>query len=204
MATKGLWGASLPLVTVCEGAQALWWPCLAVNGQAKLAPVAPTVPLAAPIRQPKLFLLFVPGNPGLPSYYLDYLSTIHSHPLLRGQVEILAVGHVGHAPWPSTFPSAGPQPTSLKAQIEHKVRIVDRIREMYPRSEDAQGGEVQLVLCGHSVGSYLLLEVLKQRLTRLDGLHMLFPTVAHIGSTPNAVRIRVRLLHLFEAPSTIL
>lgn len=186
MATKGLGllnSKSLPLVTVCEGAQALWWPCVAPAGS------------GAPVRRPKLFLLFVPGNPGLPSYYLDYLSTIHSHPQLRGQVEILAVGHLGHAPTPRTHQ---PQPysTKLQDQVAHKVRIVDRIREMYPRTNGYGEQHVQLVLGGHSVGSYILLEVFKQRLAQLDGLHLLFPTVAHIGSSPKAAKIRVRLLLL--------
>lgn len=183
MAVKGIGllnSKSLPLVTVCEGAQALWWPCVAPTGS------------QTSVRRPKLFLLFIPGNPGLPSWYLDYLGTIHSHPQLRGHVEILAVGHLGHAPIPRTHE---PQQcsTNLKNQVAHKVRIVDRIREMYPRSNGNTEQEVQFVLAGHSVGSYILLEVLKQRLSQLDGLHLLFPTVAHIGSAPNAGKIRVRL-----------
>ena len=54
---------STPLHTSFVGSQALWWPCsyAAANN-------APPAPSHASTQQPKVVVLFVPGNPGLVGY----------------------------------------------------------------------------------------------------------------------------------------
>ena len=81
--------------------------------------------------------------------------------------------------------------TSLAEQVRHKVQVVDAIRAMYPKQQGQES--VKLVLVGHSIGSHICLEMLKARPDAIDGIHMLFPTIAHIGRTPNARNLRVSL-----------
>lgn len=152
----------------------------------------------------------VPGNPGLSSYYIPFLQTLHSSPALRGKLEILAVSHRGHAPVPpGTHSFFGPNDEAAKAaargtgtdlddQIAHKISVLDAVRAIYPREEDrdqeerGEGEEdVQVVLCGHSVGAYMSLEVMRARPGQVDGLHLLFPTLSWIGRTPNGTKLQV-------------
>ncbi|PWN27146.1 hypothetical protein BDZ90DRAFT_232702 [Jaminaea rosea] len=178
---------SLPLHTSFQSSSALWWPCPAN-------------------KRPKVFLLFIPGNPGLSSYYIPYLDAIHSSEGLEGQVEILAVSHRGHsklpasaeaAAWEEAKQSKGPAAkgtgTTLHDQIEQKVDAVKAIRQLYPEGpEDPQ--RVKLVLVGHSVGAYISLRVLERLGDQVDGVQLLFPTVIHIARTPKARSLPLQLV----------
>lgn len=189
---------STPIYTALAGAQALWWP----HAPAPSSPPGP----------PKVFILFVPGNPGLSSYYTQYLSCIYRSGSLRGQVEILALSHKGHAPLPqgasnSTYgpnesqanAAARGEGTSLTDQIRQKIAAVDAIRAAYPDRE-----KTKVVLLAHSVGAYISLEVLKARPNAVDGLQLLFPTISHISRTPNAKRLRVSVSSSFAWLRTML
>lgn len=172
-----------PLHTSFGGGSALWWPC---NGATR----------------PKVFILFIPGNPGLSSFYIPYLSSIYHSPELKDQVEILAISHRGHAPVPATGASfsahhrlketektlVDEQDTSLSGQIRHKIKAVEAIRSVYPKSKDKQEDDqdVKLVVIGHSVGAYIGLHALQRTDDQIDGLQLLFPTVMHIAKAPKA------------------
>ncbi|PWN45623.1 hypothetical protein IE81DRAFT_363861 [Ceraceosorus guamensis] len=132
---------------------------------------------------PKIVLLFIPGNPGLAEYYTPYLSALSSAPALQGQIEIICVSHLGHA-------APSPTPTTLRAQVAHKLLVIDAARAAYP-TQRIHGREERprFVLGGHSVGAYIALECLKERRHVVDSVHMLFPTVSWIGKTPNARKL---------------
>lgn len=171
---------ALPLVSAFAGAQSLWWP-------------------AASSAAPKVVLLFIPGNPGISSYYIDFLQSIYTAQSLSGaSIEILSVSHRGHA----LLPIVGDNPiwgsnvlnanqarkgygTSLQDQVRHKVAALDVVRKMYPDRE-----KTKIVLVGHSIGAWMALELLKKRPEDISGIHLLFPTLAWIGRTPSARRLQ--------------
>ncbi|CBQ69812.1 conserved hypothetical protein [Sporisorium reilianum SRZ2] len=177
---------ALPVVTSFAGAQTLWWPC------SRSTP-------------PRVVLLFIPGNPGVSSYYIDFLHAIYTSPLLKTSgIEILAVSHRGHAPLPSIGTNSvwGDNGTNaaqagkgygctLRDQVRHKVAVVDAVHRMY-NSEERRA---QVVVVGHSIGAWIAGEVLKARPECVDGVQLLFPTMEWIGRTPNARRIRTLLLN---------
>lgn len=166
-----------PLHSSFGGGAALWWPCS---------------------RRPKVFVLFIPGNPGTSSYYIPYLTSMYNSPELKDQVEILALSHRGHAPISTTSGSfaagheegklADETDTSLPAQIIHKVKAVEAVRRIYPKTKEGSRGQddVKLVIIGHSVGAYIGLHVLEKTRDLVDGLQLLFPTVMHIAKAPKA------------------
>lgn len=173
---------SLPITTSFAGAQTLWWPCSTACA-------------------PRVVVVFIPGNPGVASYYIDFLHSIYTSPLIKPGVgiEILAVAHRGHAPLPKVGTNAvwgenGANQhqaskgygVALRDQVRHKVAMVDAIRRMYP----PEGG-TKVVVVGHSIGAWMAGEVLKARPEAVDALHLLFPTLAWIGRTPNARRIQM-------------
>ncbi|CAO1615562.1 unnamed protein product [Parajaminaea phylloscopi] len=175
---------TLPLQTSFQGSSALWWPC---SQQA----------------QPDVFVLFIPGNPGLSSYYIPYLSAIHSADKLHGRIEILSVSHRGHSRLPlgvRTDVTDAQEGTSLQAQIRQKIAAVEAIRSTYPKRSSSQTGQngsdrpVKLVLIGHSVGAYIALKVLEELGDQVDGLQLLFPTIIDIARTPKGSSLPLQVI----------
>ncbi|KAK6942551.1 Lipid droplet-associated hydrolase [Dillenia turbinata] len=64
---------------------------------------------------PKLHILFVPGNPGVVAYYKEFIESLYE--MLGGSASITAIGHISHTikNW-----DCG-RLFSLQDQIEHKV-----------------------------------------------------------------------------------
>jgi len=98
-------------------------------------------------------------------------------------VSFILASHLGH--------SAGSHVTdpsrlyTLEEQVENKVAIFDRLRELYPAG-------TRFVIAGHSMGSWLALRVLKARPNHgIERVFGLFPTIHRIADTPNGRKMKV-------------
>ena len=87
------------------------------------------------------------GNPGLLGFYTDYLQRVYESNTNPG-FAILAHGLLGHTPGLST-PS---HLLGLRAQIDAILEIMDALLSSF-------GSELKIILVGHSVGSWLCLQV---------------------------------------------
>lgn len=151
-------------------------------------------------RIPSVLILFICGNPGLIDYYTEFLSTIHG--TSPDTYEIIGVGHEGHSteqPLPLLEAFNRPRafhtrrlPT-LQDQIDRKIAYLDEIKASYPQDS-------KVVLIGHSVGAYICQEVFKARPHAVHAMYGLFPSLAHIATTPNGLR----LSPLFSNPAIIM
>jgi pimeloyl-ACP methyl ester carboxylesterase len=74
---------------------------------------------------------------------------------------------------------------SLEEQVENKIAILDRLREIYPAG-------TRFILAGHSMGSWLALRVLKARPNDIERVFALFPTIDKIADTPNGRKLKVK------------
>ncbi|MQM08101.1 hypothetical protein Taro_040952, partial [Colocasia esculenta] len=83
--------------------------------------------------EPLLHVLFIPGNPGVISFYKDFIEAAYE--LLEGKN-----GENGR-----TF--------SLHDQIDHKIDFIN---------QELQNSEVPIVMVGHSIGCYICLEIFKR------------------------------------------
>ncbi|KAF7725788.1 hypothetical protein EC973_009405 [Apophysomyces ossiformis] len=132
--------------------------------------------------QPKTILFFIPGNPGIVTYYKEFLEEIYQKS--ARSLEIYGVSHLGHSIGAHALTSQNPDKCySLQEQIDHKINCLDLLKEMNP-------SDTQFILMGHSAGAYISTEVLKERqnhgITRLIAL---FPTLREIALTPNGIKI---------------
>jgi hypothetical protein len=133
----------------------------------------PQIPPPAP--KAKERILLTKGNPGVISYYDEFLSTLHED---SPSTTILGLSLAGHEEYELS------SPLSLQQQIENKVRILDMIISSPPFSSispSSQDTKPKLVVMGHSVGAYMAFQVLKQRPQTVDHLFLLFPTISHIA-----------------------
>jgi len=180
----------------------------------------------------RYLIFFITGNPGLIAYYETFLS--HLHALLStlpaaqsGNASFDVCGRSlkgfettegknelhGWADVSASQPGTHP-PFGLQAQIEE---IEGSVRKLV-QEEIRSGREApKVILMGHSVGSYILLEVLRRHRERMaawksncdkipdEGLRIvagicLFPTVTHIGKSTSGRRLTVCCLNFFYCP----
>lgn len=101
------------------------------------------------------------------------------HALAGGVVECRVMGHCGHDSSGNLNRGAV---FGLDEQLEH--------HESWLRSRLLQEPELRVVLCGHSVGAYIVLRIMRSLLgtaeaARIAKSVLLFPTLMHIADTPN-------------------
>jgi len=139
---------------------ALWWPCKQID----------TIP--------NVVLLFIPGNPGLLSFYPPFLTAVWDKVSSSARLAIFAHAHVGHTPGIDDRSEWNPQRYGLTTQIQNAVEAFDSVKLAF-------GPTIKIILIGHSIGAWVALQVLKARPEAVDGLFLLFPTISHMRSTPN-------------------
>ncbi|EIW81134.1 hypothetical protein CONPUDRAFT_137213 [Coniophora puteana RWD-64-598 SS2] len=160
-----------PIVVNLHGARSLIWP--------------------SPTPKPTYTLLFVPGNPGLAEYYRTYLGEVHrlvNEAESQNGLEIVCVSQLGHDAASDGFNLEHEEVVNVDAQIKHKASVLDSLAA---RWSDTRGPPPRIILGGHSIGAYMALEVVRRKLNTVpvDAVHLLFPTVHHIGQTPNANKL---------------
>jgi len=132
-------------------------------------------------RGPDRVVLCVCGNPGLVEFYEKFLREVH-----RGlDVPVWVLSHAGHEVPPSNLGLTLPDPKkypdlyTLKGQVEHKIRFIEKYVP----------DNCELFLVGHSIGSKIISELLKdsamaKRLSIKRSI-FLFPTLQKMRDTPN-------------------
>ncbi|XP_060089452.1 lipid droplet-associated hydrolase [Heteronotia binoei] len=129
---------------------------------------------------PRLLFLVIPGNPGLAGYYRTFIQALYCD--LSQQYPVWVVSHAGHCKVPHDLEVV--EDTDVKelddvfglcGQIEHKLNF---LRKNVPQ-------DMKLVLIGHSIGCYIVLEMMKQA-PELEVLRcmMLFPTIERMAQSP--------------------
>ncbi|KAI5477341.1 hypothetical protein MNV49_006483 [Pseudohyphozyma bogoriensis] len=151
---------------------------------------------------PRITILFIPGNPGLVSYYTSFLERILD--TLPPSTQAYAVGHLAHSP-SATPRKRTPPPEQLQAQVKHKVEWIDGLAKSEDFGLPGSGKNTRLVLVGHSIGAWISLKVLEQRPDLITSVNLLFPTISDMSTAPNGRRLSLLFsprLHLPLSLST--
>lgn len=157
----------------------------------------------------RVLIFFVPGNPGLVEYYHQFLDIIRNQLITRESKQ--NVGYYMHgaslagfdvSPGSRQIPSkVQPLPLSLDAQVEDVYRRVERTVERL-RVRDSIEGDLPVILIGHSIGAYMVLQTADKWLSlakqgptnmRLSAGICLFPTIYELSLSPTGRRVGVRL-----------
>lgn len=150
-------------------------------------------------------------------YYPPFLYKLQS--LIPQSYGLLSLGHVGH----SLTLSYQTQALTLAEQVAVKVEFVQKLAsELDAWAAEEAGGKTLLGLMGHSVGAEMVVQTIRgvEESTvpnsmndaeqadddattlintpqpHIDAAFLLFPTLAHIARTPNALLLRP----LFHSP----
>lgn len=159
--------------------------------------------------QRHLLVFFITGNPGLIEYYRTFLTLCFDHTkdaklALHVLGTSLAGFDGGDAPQSTYSKLDGIQPYDLQQQIAYIEGALGAAHAAITKDHRPRSA-VRVILVGHSVGSYVLLETLRrhkermrqsegqQSLPKIVGGICLFPTVTHISESPSGRKISVRL-----------
>ncbi|ESK98064.1 hypothetical protein Moror_441 [Moniliophthora roreri MCA 2997] len=123
---------------------------------------------------PKSIALLIPGNPGLLDFYVPFLSALKAKD--KG-LAILAHAYINHTP---EFTTATAQ-HGLTAQVQAAIETLDAVKKSY--------GSAKIILIGHSIGTWVSLQVVKARPDDVDAIQLICPTISHIAKTPNGRRL---------------
>lgn len=172
------------LTPVRDGAACSTMEVLRVSSSAVVARRRPAAAAAA--TAPPVYLVVLPGNPGIVEPYAAYVSALvrASGGAVAGG---LVLGHSGHSS--ATATRAHP-PWTLAQQLAHKRDALLTLLAAEPGA--------RLVLAGHSVGAWMVVELLREPAIRRAVLRclLLFPTLSHIGESRNGVRLAPVFRHL--------
>ncbi|XP_030212946.1 lipid droplet-associated hydrolase isoform X1 [Gadus morhua] len=161
----------------------------------------------------KVLFLVIPGNPGIVGFYKTFMQALHASFGFRHPV--WAVSHAGHCDPPvsmdmvedASFIEEG-DIFGINGQIEHKLAF---LRKHVPK-------ETRLVLLGHSIGCYIILDMMKRNpelqvctVIKADETRqvpqnamqckvlkavMLFPTIERMAQTPQGRILTPALCHM--------
>lgn len=114
-------------------------------------------------KDPKFHVLFIPGNPGVISFYVDFLESLYD--LLDGTASMTAISHIAQTEknWEHG------RLFSLQEQTDHKMNFIEH---------ELQDVEVPIVLVGHSIGSYISLDIFKRFQEKVTYCICLYPFLA--------------------------
>jgi pimeloyl-ACP methyl ester carboxylesterase len=157
-------------------------------------------------QEPDLLVYFIPGNPGLISYYDRFLQSLSK--LLNSKTDrersSAVVGGYSLPGFQRSHPRIikGTLPAGLTDQILNVEELVIQGLENNGSDDDARNGRrTRVVLVAHSVGAYMTLEILRRRAKHLNrlasvdiiGAILLFPTIVEIAQSPNGTKMSVCL-----------
>jgi pimeloyl-ACP methyl ester carboxylesterase len=128
---------------------------------------------------PKDIILMIPGNPGVTGFYKMFMHTMHE----KTGFPVWIVGHAGHEiPKNNTVDPIPPLKGNedlfrMQGQIKHKI---DFINKYVPEN-------AKLHIVGHSIGSYVILNLLKEESirSRVVDVNLLFPAIETMAETRN-------------------
>ena len=119
-------------------------------------------------------VVFIPGNPGIVGAYRPFLKSLSQK--TDRKLRIASVSYPGHdnSGLPEKVESGM---YSLEEQIEHKMAFINET--VPPKS--------RLVLIGHSLGCYMIMQLLKRNsLTnhRVEKIGLICPVIANMAASP--------------------
>jgi hypothetical protein len=173
------------------------------------APKGLTAPKPPNSSNRKYIIYFITGNPGLIEYYRTYLTHLYAllaASSLASQVEFRVFGRSLSGfetdnrelkNIRSKYGAPGP-PYGLQVQIMHAEKALE---DLVHEEQENGAGDVRVVLMGHSVGAYMLLEIIRRVREKLlaNGNHGvrivggvgLFPTLTHLESSESGKKYGV-------------
>jgi len=157
-------------------------------------------------------IFFITGNPGLVSYYTTFLSTLgslFSSSSTRNSSDVFHIHSqslAGFEDESTLTPPSRMTPYSLEEQIT--ITLEALTAQHIPSGRLKNQHYTTITLIGHSVGAYILLELIARIRKSSSPLNirggiLLFPTVTHLAQSPSGVKVTPILNNIPDLPRKI-
>ena len=156
-------------------------------------------------------IYFITGNPGLISFYQPFLSHLHSQLVGHSATKHARFHICGHSfkGMEVTRNAEHGGPPTSPLGLEEQIRWQDDLLYAHVDSHrDRTGNNPKVILMGHSVGAYILLELIQRHPSRIErgakdfdliGGILLFPTITDIGKSPLGRIAKVWCFHIIHS-----
>lgn len=132
-------------------------------------------------------IIMIPGNPGLISFYKTFLQELATLLKSVSGASFVIEGHsLGGFEVAGPPPLGHDRPLGLQEQIDYVEQMIDR---SVARDQGKESQSDKVILIGHSVGAYILLEVLRRHTARRKDREVPYRIVGGIGLFPTVVNI---------------
>ena len=148
-------------------------------------------------------IVIIPGNPGMGHFYVPFASKLFE--LGQGKFDVSVISHAGHSPGhykdakmhtSSTSQDLHSESTdwyTLQDQVSHKLAFI----------RDEASNRESLILIGHSIGCWMVLNMMHQLLPpQISKIFLLFPTVEKMAESPNGSSFRSMVWNSLRIPFT--
>lgn len=156
-------------------------------------------------------IYFIPGNPGLIPYYQPFLSRLYALLSNSSRTEFPRFHICGHSLRGFEFAQDGKKSKSPRYPLglEQQIKVQEKILYDHISSHrNRTGNSLKVILMGHSVGCYMLLELIQQHRDKIEkegeedfdliGGILLFPTITHIAKSPLGMVFGVRIYNSLQ------
>jgi len=146
--------------------------------------------------KPKNVFVVVPGNPGLSGFYETLMILLWRGLSDTSDTAIWCVSHAGHDTRADPpINQENEDVYSLEGQIEHKYAFIEKA---------ALPPDVRMTLIGHSMGSYVILRLMKklkmESNVEASAAYFLFPMIERMAETPNGSSFFFQHLSVLRRP----
>jgi pimeloyl-ACP methyl ester carboxylesterase len=154
-------------------------------------------PQTVPQNGDQEYLVYLmPGNPAVIAYYDLFMSRLATRLNAASQSKryfVYGCSLPGFDIYRREFLVDRKLPCGLVEQIENIEALIEKALENHVERSDTLERKPKVVLVGHSIGCYIMLEILRRRKAKDGPLHgvdivggvLLFPTITYIGQSRN-------------------
>ena len=158
----------------------------------------------------RYLIYFMPGNPGLIQYYQPFLSRLHTLLSNSSRTEFSGFHICGHSHWGFECAQDGKisKPPKYPLGLEQQIKSQEeRLYQHIDSHRKRTGNNPKVILMGHSVGCYMLLELIQRHRNKIEegeedfdliGGVLLFPTITHIAKSPLGMVFGVRTFDFLQ------
>ena len=155
--------------------------------------------------------VIIPGSPGMGHFYIPFACKLFE--LGEGKLDVSVVSHAGHSP--GFYKNL--EDTSLekikeanKNYLSEESKTVtdwynlqDQVAHKMAFLEEAASNRDSIILIGHSIGCWMILQMLQMLPTsKVSNVFLLFPTIEKMALTPNAQSSQSYLWSSLRLPFT--
>ena len=154
---------------------------------------------------PPPLLVIIPGSPGMGHFYIPLANKLFS--MGQGRYDVSVVSHAGHSPGHYKATTSCQTCESFEEPSSHGTTdwycLEDQIVHKLAFIEEEGKARDSIVLIGHSIGCWMILQMLQRMDTaKITKVFLLFPTIEKMGVTPNGQSILSYLWSSLRKPFT--